>query len=188
MTRLLVGDDWAEDHHDLEFQTPDGRVLARGRVPEGSAGITRFHELTAQAAAAGSDATDEVQVLVGIETDRGLWVQALLAAGCQVFAINPLQAARFRERHSVSGAKADKTDAHALADMVRTDAHQLRQVAGDTPLVEAIKVVARAHKTLIGERTRQTLRLRYVLRDYFPAALEVFSDLDALDTLERAGN
>ena len=94
------------------------------------------------------------QVVVGIETDRGPWVQALVAAGYQVFAINPLQAARFRERHSVSGAKSDAADAHTLADMVRTDRHQLRPVAGDSELAEAIKVVARAHKTLIWERTR----------------------------------
>lgn len=187
-TRLLVGDDWAEDHHDLEFQAPDGRVLARGRVPEGPEGIARFHELTTQAATAlgGEDAGDP-EVLVGIETDRGLWVQALLAAGCQIFAINPLQAARFRERHGVSGAKADRTDAHALADIVRTDAHQLRQVAGDTPLAEAIKVVSRAHKTLIAERTRQVQRLRFALRDYFPAALDAFEDLAAPDALELLG-
>lgn len=184
-TRVLVGDDWAEDHHDLEFQAPDGRVLARGRVPEGPGGIARFHEMTAQAVAAlDPDDTGDPEVAVGIETDRGLWVQALLAAGCEVFAINPLQAARFRERHGVSGAKADRTDAHALADMVRTDAHQLRRVAGDTPLVEAIKVVSRAHKTLIAERTRQVQRLRFALRDYFPAALDAFADLDAADTLE----
>ena len=52
--------------------------------------------------------------------------------------------------------------------------HQLRAVAGDSALVEAIKVVARAHKTLIWERTRHTLRMRQALREYFPAALEAF--------------
>jgi hypothetical protein len=67
--------------------------------------------------------------------------------------------------------------------MVRTDAHQLRPVAGDTTEAEAIKVVARAHKTLIWERTRHTQRLRHSLREYFPAALEAFEDLDATDTL-----
>lgn len=65
-----------------------------------------------------------------------------------------------------------------LADMVRTDSHQLRPVAGDSPEAEAIKVVARAHKTLIWERTRHTQRLRHALREYFPAALEAFDDLD----------
>jgi transposase len=71
-----------------------------------------------------------------------------------------------------------------LADMVRTDSHQLRPIAGDTAESEAIKVVTRAHKTLIRERTRHTQRLRHALRDYFPAALEAFADLDAADTLE----
>jgi hypothetical protein len=91
------------------------------------------------------------------------------------------------ERHSVSGAKSDAAHARTLADMVRTDAHQLRPVAGDTAEVEAIKVVSRAYKTLIWERTRHTQRLRHALRDYFPAALEAFTNLDASDTLELLG-
>jgi transposase len=98
--------------------------------------------------------------------------------------VNPLQAARYRERLVVSGAKSDSADAHMLADMVRTDSHQLRPVAGDSPQAEAVKVVARTHKTLIWERTRHTQRLRHALREYFPAALEAFADLDAPDTLE----
>ena len=123
-------------------------------------------------------------MVVGIETDRGPWVRALVAAGYRVFAVNPLQAARFRQRHSVSGAKSDAADAHTLADMVRTDSHQLRPVAGDSELAEAIKVVARAHKTLIWERTRHVQRLRQALQDFFPAALEAFEDLTAPDALE----
>ena len=45
-------------------------------------------------------------------------------------------------------------------------------------------MVARTHKTLIWERTRQVQRLRHQLREYFPAALEAFEDLDAPDALE----
>jgi transposase len=71
-------------------------------------------------------------VIVGIETDRGAWVQALIAAGYQVYAINPRQVARFKERYGTSGAKSDKGDAHALADMVRIDRDQLRPIAGDS--------------------------------------------------------
>jgi transposase len=126
----------------------------------------------------------ELVVRVGIETDRGLWVMALVAAGYEVFGINPLQTSRYRERHGVSGAKSDTGDAHVLADMARTDSHQLRQVAADSPAAQAVKVVARAHKTLIWERTRHVQRLRHQLRDYFPAALDAFEDLDAPDTLE----
>ena len=122
--------------------------------------------------------------MIGIETDRGPWVAALVAAGYVVYAVNPLQASRYRERHGVSGAKSDGGDAHMLTDMVRTDSHQLRVVAGDSPDAGAVKVVARTHKTLIWERTRQVQRLRYQLREYFPAALEAFADLDAPDALE----
>ena len=101
--------------------------------------------------------------------------------------MNPLQASRYRERHGVSGAKSDAGDAHMLTDMVRTDSHQLRAVAGDSPDAGAVKVVARTHKTLIWERTRQVQRLRHQFREYFPAALEAFEDLDAPDALELLG-
>src|SRR6516164_9261400 len=179
--RLFIGDDWAEDHHDVEVMDAAGRVLARARLPEGVAGMTRLHELAGRYL--GEDAGD-AEVLTGIETDRGLWVAALVAAGYIVYPVNPLQASRYRERHGVSGAKSDGADAHVLADMVRTDSHQLRPVAGDSAQAAAVKVVTRTHKTLIWERTRCTQRLRHALRDYFPAALEAFEDLDAADTLE----
>jgi transposase len=177
---LLAGDDWAEDHHDVELMDSSGRVLSRARLPEGAAGMARLHAMTGEQL--GGD--EAAQVRVGIETGRGLWVMALAAAGYQVFGINPLQTTRYRDRHGVSGAKSDAGDAHALADMVRTDAHQLRPVAADSPAAQAVKVVARAHKTLIWERTRQVQRLRHQLRDFFPAALEAFDDLDAPDMLE----
>ncbi len=181
---LFVGDDWAEDHHDVEVQDEAGRRLAKVRLPEGVAGMARLHTLLGEhlASESGSD-----QVAVGIETDRGPWVRALVAAGYEVFAVNLLQAARFRQRRSVSGAKSDAADAHTLADMVRTDRHQLRRVAGDSELAEAIKVVARAHKTLIWERTRHVQRLRNALREFFPAALEAFDDLTSPDALELLG-
>lgn len=147
--------------------------------------MQQLHALIADHADCKSD-----QVSVAIETDRGPWVTALVAAGYRVFAVNPRQAARFRERVAMSGAKSDAADAHALADMVRTDSHQLRQVAGDSELAEAIKLLAPAHQTLIWDRRRQVARLRAQLRDFFPAALAAFGeDLAAgevLDLLKRA--
>jgi transposase len=104
-----------------------------------------------------------------------------------VFPVNPLQASRYRERLGVSGAKSDAGDAHMLADMVRTDSHQLRPAAGDSAEAEGLKVLARTHKTLIWERTRAVQRLRHQLREYYPAALEAYDDLDAPDTLELLG-
>jgi transposase len=181
VVRLFAGDDWAEDHHDVEVMDERGLVLGKVRLPEGVAGMARLHELVG--AHLGDD-RDAAEVVIGIETDRGPWVAALVAAGYVVFAVNPLQASRYRERHGVSGAKSDAGDAHMLADMVRTDSHQLRAVAGDSADAAGIKVLARTHKTLIWERTRQVQRLRHQLREYFPAALEAFEDLGAADTLE----
>jgi transposase len=182
---LFVGDDWAQDHHDVEVMDASGHRLAKARLPEGMAGMGRLHAMIGQALGDDVEAEDAAgRVKIGIETDRGPWVQALLAAGYTVYAVNPLQAARYRERLVVSGAKSDAADAHMLADMVRTDSHQLRPMAGDSVDAEAVKVVTRMHKTLIWERTRAVQRLRHALREYFPAALEAFEDLDAVDTLE----
>ena len=182
--RLFVGDDWAEDHHDVELMDAAGRVLAKKRLPEGVAGMARLHELIARHAQDPDERSEDAEVVIGIETDRGPWVAALVAAGYTVYAVNPLQASRYRERHGVSGAKSDTGDAHMLTDMVRTDSHQLRAVAGDSADAGAVKAVARTHKTLIWDRTRQVQRLRHQLREYFPAALAAFEDLDAPDALE----
>ena len=188
---LFVGDDWAEDHHDVEVQDEDGRRLARARLPEGIAGFTRLHELIAEHLT-DADVDPETgfvaqSVVVGIETDRGVWVSALVAAGYQVFAINPMSAARYRERHSTSGAKSDRGDAHVLAEIVRLDRAHHRPVAGDSPAVEALKMVTRVHQSAIWDRTRHLLRLRSALREFFPAALAAFPDLTAPDALEVLG-
>jgi transposase len=89
------------------------------------------------------EAAGRVRIGIGIGTDRGTWVQALLAASYQVYAINPMSSARYRERHSASGAKSDAGDALVLAEIVRLDHAHHRQVAGDSPMVEAVKLLAR---------------------------------------------
>ncbi len=104
-------------------------------------------------------------MLVGIETDRGPWVQALLAAGYQVWAINPVQAAHYRSRHGSAGAKSDPGDAHVLAEFVRLDRAHYRPGAGDTELADHIKVAARAHQTMIWTRQRNTAMTRSMLRE-----------------------
>jgi len=74
---------------------------------------------------------------------------------------------------------------------VRLDHAHHRLVAGDSAQAEAIKLVARAHQSLIWDRTRQVLRLRSTLREFFPAALQAFDDLtapEALEVLDRASD
>lgn len=174
---LFVGDDWSEAHHDVFLMDETGARLASRRFREGIEGVRRFHDLVAEWV------SDPKEVVVGIETDRGLWVDALVAAGYQVFAVNPRSVSRYRDRHSVSGAKSDSGDAKLLADLVRTDRHNHRPVAGDSPRVEAVKVLARTHQNLVWERRRHANRLRSALREYYPAALATFKDLTSGDCL-----
>ena len=178
---IFVGVDWAEAHHDVCVLDSEGAVLARKRVPDSLLGASELHALLADHL---GDDDDAQSVIVGIEKDRGLIVTALIAANYQVFAINPLAASRYRERHHVSGAKSDPGDAKVLADLVRTDRHNHRAVAGDSALSDAIKLLARTHQNTIWSRQRQVNTLRSALKDYYPGALEAFgTDLSGPDAV-----
>lgn len=177
MSQVFVGHDWAEDHHDVFVEDRDGRKLAGGRLVDGIEGVARFHELIAP------HVEDPAEVTVATETDRGLFVAAMIAAGYTVLAINPRSTSRYRDRHTTSGAKSDPGDAKVLAELARLDGHNHRAVAGDTELSDAVKVLARGHQNLIWTRQRQSNQLRSTLREYYPAALEAFDDLVSSDAL-----
>jgi transposase len=177
MGKVSVGLDWAEDHHDVHIEDDTGRRLSSTRLADGVEGVARFHELV------DAHSDEPADVVIATETDRGLFIGALVAAGYLVLAVNPTSTSRYRERHSTSGAKSDPGDAKVLADLARTDAHNHRPVAGDSELGEAIKVLARAHQSMIWTRQRQTNQLRSTLREFYPAALEVFDELAERDAL-----
>lgn len=177
MARVFVGHDWAEDHHDVFIEDDTGCKLAGGRLADGVEGIARFHEMLAD------HVDDPTDVVIATETDRGLFINTLVAAGYTVIAVNPLSTSRYRERHSTSGAKSDPGDAKILADLARTDAHNHRQIAGDSELAEAIKVLARTHQSMIWTRQRQGNQLRSTLREFYPAALVAFDELAGRDAL-----
>ncbi len=122
-------------------------------------------------------------VVIGSETERGPWVTALAAADHRVYAINPMQVARYREHHSTSGAQLDRGDAHVVAELVRLDREYHRQIAGDADLAEAIKVLTRGHQNLVWTRQRHTNQLRSTVREYSPAALDAVDDLAGRDAL-----
>src|SRR5260370_29186717 len=106
---IFIGDDWAESHHDVYLMDEAGKRLASRRLPEGLTGIRGLHELIA------GHAEEPEQAVIGIETDRGLWVAALVAAGYQVFAVHPLAVAPYPHPPHRSGAKSDARDAPLLA-------------------------------------------------------------------------
>jgi transposase len=175
---IFAGVDWAESSHDVHVEDEQGRRLAGGKLADGAGGIARFHDLVA------AHAEDPGEVVIGIETDRGLFVAALISAGYQVFAVNPMSASRYRERHASSGAKSDPGDAKILADLVRTDRHNHRPAVPDSDLAEAIKVLARAHQSMIWNRRRQASQLRSALREFYPAVLAAFDDLTSAEALQ----
>ncbi len=177
MGKVFVGHDWAEAHHDVYVVDAEGRRLAKARLTEGMEGLARFHDLVAPLV------EEPGEVVVATETDRGLFVGALVAAGYRVLAVNPMSTSRYRERHSTSGAKSDPGDARVLAEVARTDAHNHRPIAGDSDLAEAVKILARAHQSLIWTRQRQANQLRSTLREFYPGALSCFDDLHGSDAL-----
>ncbi len=178
---VFLGVDWAEDHHDLCLLDPAGAVLATRRISDGLEGVQTLHALVAERI------EEPANAVVGIETDHGLLAASLVAAGYQVYAVNPMSVSRYRDRHHASRAKSDKSDAKLLADLVRTDRHNHRRAVPDSELLEAIKVLARSHQNLIWTRQRLTNQLRSALREYFPGALVAFEDLHHRDALAVLG-
>ena len=175
---IFVGVDWAEAHNDVAVMDEDGRLLGRGRFGVGMAGLAGLHALVAD------HADEPEQVAVGIEIDHGLLVDSLVGAGYAVYGLNPLSVSRYRGRHVSSGAKSDAGDAKLLADLVRTDRHNHRQIAGDSAEAGAIRVLARGHQGLVWTRQRQVSGLRSALRGYLPAALAALGeDLGSADAL-----
>jgi hypothetical protein len=175
---IFVGVDWAEAHNDVAVMDEAGTVLGRGRFGVGLVGLAQLHGLVAD------HAEDPLEVIVGIEIDRGLVVDSLVGAGYAVYGLNPLAVSRYRDRHTTSGAKSDAADAKLLADLVRTDHHNHRPLAGDSDEAGAIRVLARAHQGLVWMRQRQLNGLRSALRDYYPGALLAFgAELGSADAL-----
>ena len=174
---VFVGHDWAEAHHDVYVEDAEGKRLAKARLPEGVEGVARFHELVAPFV------EEPAEVVIATETDRGLFIGAMVATGYTVVAVNPMSTSRYRERHSTSGAKSDPGDAWVLAELARTDRHNHRPLAGDSDLAEAVKVLARAHQGLVWSRQRQLNQLRSTLREFYPAALAAFEELGSSDAV-----
>jgi transposase len=178
---IFVGIDWAEAHHDVCVLDERGVVLAKGRVLDGVEGLARLHAMVAE------HAEEPGEGVIGIETDRGLLVGAMVLAGYRVYAVNPFAVSRYRDRHATSGAKSDPGDAKVLADLVRTDRQNHREVAGDSELAEAVKVLARAHQSLIWARQRQVNALRSALREFYPAALRALPELGTVEACSILG-
>ena len=172
---LWCGIDWAEHHHDVAPVDDVGTVVVKERITDDVAGFTRLTELVT------AHRPDGLQGLpIAIETAQGLLFAALRAAEAQLFPINPLAVARYRDRHSPSRAKSDTGDSIVLANILRTDLSSHRPLARDSDLAQAVRVLARAHQDAIGDRQQVASKTRSLLRQYFPSFLTTFDDLTTM--------
>lgn len=171
---VWCGIDWASDHHDVAIVDDDGKLISKRRLSNDPAGLRDLLELLTQ-----HDTGPDTPIPIAIETAQGLFPTAIIAAGYPLFAINPLAASRYRDRHAVSGAKSDATDALVLANILRTDRDRHRVIPADSELVRSLKVLTGAQQDAVWDRQRLQIQLRAVLHEYFPAALAAFPDLSA---------
>ena len=166
---LYVGIDWATQTHQVCLVDPAGRRrerLAEQTVPHSGAALTALVDGAAAAVA------DPARIAVAIEVPRGAIVEDLPArAGCHVFALNPKQLDRFRDRHTVAGAKDDRRDAFVLADAVRTDRAAFRRVDPEDPRLLPLRELSRLHGELVEEHGRLSNRLREQVWRFYPQLL-----------------
>jgi transposase len=168
---ITCGIDWAERHHDVALVDDTGTTVAKKRI---DTGLNGFTELLALIAEHGGEPDT---VPVAIETDKNLIVVGLAAAGFTVYPINPRAVARYRERHGQAGGKSDPGDAIVLAHILRTDRHQHRPMAVSSETALAVKALARQHQEAIWARQHTVNRLRSVLLEYYPNAVQAFPNL-----------
>jgi len=169
LVQVFCGIDWAEDHYDVALVDQAGVVLMERRIDDDAIG---YQLLLALLAEHGDDQVEPIPV--AIETPRGLVVACLRRTGRQVYAINPLSVARYRERHSVARTKSDRVDAQLLANILRTDRAAHRPLPADSELARAVAVLARAQQDAVWNRQQVANQLRSLLREYYPAFLEAF--------------
>lgn len=166
-----VGIDWARAFHDVALVDEAGARLDQFRVTHDSQGVAELLQRMAQAG--GPEG-----VRVGIESGSPLLLESLLEQRYTVFVINPKQADRYRDRHTVSGAKDDRLDAFVLADAVRTDGARMRPLEANTPLTEEIRLRDRARTRKVRSRVELGHQLREVLARYHPSLLTLERPMD----------
>jgi transposase len=181
--RWFVGFDWATEQHRVCLLDAEGKRIAERDVTHGGAGLLELCNWLLETTGA-----QPAQIAVAIETPRGPVVEVLLERGFAVFAINPKQLDRFRDRFTVAGAKDDSRDAQVLGHSLRTDRQAFRRLALDNPLVIELREWSRMHDELKQEQSRLSNRVRDLLWRYYPQAGEVTDDLAAdwfLDLWEK---
>jgi transposase len=166
--RLLVGIDWGTQAHQVCVLDRGGRLIKQRRFEYRAEEITAMIDWLIELAGG-----DPAAIAVAIERPRGALVEALVERGLHVYSINPKQLDRFRDRHTVAGAKDDRRDAFVLADSLRTDLSAFRRVRLDDPWTIQIRELTRIEEELNVEITRLANQLRELLLRFYPQMLRL---------------
>ena len=171
--RFFVGIDWATEQHEICVLNSSGRVIDRRTVEHTGAGmaglVARLKELTGN---------QPSLVAAGVETPRGAIIESLIEHQFHVYSLNPKQMDRFRDRHTVAGAKDDSRDALVIADSLRTDGHLFRRVRLDDPCIVRLRELTRTEGDIQQQQVRMANQLRDLLWRYFPQMVKLSPALD----------
>ena len=170
---IYVGIDWADDHHDVAITDDSAKTLSQFQISHDSSGFAALHGQLAKF----RQSPD--QILIALETSRGLLVHELLRSGYSVYAVNPKAVNRYKDRYVFSKAKSDALDALALAHLLRTDRHRFKALC---PFPEDYRLLDRLCqdlRKLVEEKSRISNQITSVLKEFYPIALELFS-LDSI--------
>ena len=166
-----MGLDWSKDHHDIVVVDPEGQIVLQMTFDDNAAGWHRLRQRLDERLG-----TDHVRIGVTVETSRGPAVERLLELGCSVFPLHSKAAQRYRDRKAPSGVKNDLLDAWSLGDALRTDGRQWRVLQPEDPRVQELRLICRDEISLIEQQTALINQLQEALHEYYPAALEAFTD------------
>lgn len=170
----FVGVDWASSKHDVSLTDDSGKVVGRRVFEHSGTGLAQMADwLMRESGAAPAD------IHVAIETPHGAVVETLIERGFNVYAINPKQLDRFRDRFTVAGAKDDRRDADVLGSSLRTDPRAFRRLAPADPEIVELREWTRMAEEHGRDLRRYVSRLRDQLQRYFPAFLALGGDEDA---------
>jgi transposase len=169
----FVGIDWGSQQHQVCVLDRDRRRVGERSVDHDGASLARLATWLWSMSAG-----QPQRVAVAIEVPRGAIVEGLLERGFHVFALNPKQLDRFRDRHSVAGAKDDRRDAFVLADSLRTDQPSFRRLRLDDPQLLVLRELSRAEETLLEAFRRSANQLRDQLHRFYPQMLQLCSAAD----------
>jgi len=175
---FYIGIDWADDHHDIYIIDEEGSKIDSFRIEHNPKGLSFLRERIR------SLQVSKSQLLFAIETHKNLLVDFLLDEGYTIYSINPKSVDRYRDRYRVSGAKDDTFDAMVLANIIRTDREQHRAIIPNSDLARELKVLTIDEQRLVRLKTRLINQLQACLKDYYPSALELFSQIDQEITLD----